>query len=75
MILSRLTSHLRLNRRAAVRDLSAHFDVSEDAMKSMLGTLERKGRVRRLPPETKCGGGCSKCEPKTVVMYEWIGPG
>lgn len=73
MILSRLTAHLRLNKRAAVKDLASHFDVSEDALTSMLVTLERKGRVRRLPPETQCGGGCSKCEPKTVVIYEWVG--
>jgi hypothetical protein len=30
----------------------------------MLGILERKGRVRRLPTGTACGGGCNKCHPK-----------
>ena len=33
--------------------------------------LERKGRIRRLPNGTACGGGCNKCHPQTVELYEW----
>ncbi|TCJ15538.1 sugar metabolism transcriptional regulator [Parasulfuritortus cantonensis] len=49
------------------------LDASPDALKGMLATLERKGRVRRLAAGTGCANGCCKCDPKTLELYEWVG--
>jgi hypothetical protein len=73
MILSRVSEYLILHRRASVLDMTHGLDTTPDALKSMLATLERKGRVRRLPTGTACGGGCKKCDPQAVELYEWIG--
>jgi hypothetical protein len=40
----------------------------------MLATLERKGRVRRLPAGSSCGKSCCACDPKRLQIYEWIEP-
>lgn len=72
MIISELSQYLRDNHRAALRDLSYRFDADPDAVRGMLGTLERKGRVRKLPANTPCGGGCSSCDPTSVEIYEWV---
>ncbi len=73
MILSDIRRYLRANGRAAVQDLAVHFDSSPDAIRGMLSEWERRGQVRRLPGGTPCAGGCCKCDPATVEIYEWCG--
>lgn len=73
MILTRVSDYLRQHRRASVIDMSYGLDTAPDALKGMLATLERKGRVRRLPAGTTCGNGCGKCDPHAVELYEWVG--
>ncbi|MDD3529664.1 MAG: FeoC-like transcriptional regulator [Gallionellaceae bacterium] len=72
MILSRVSDYLRERRRASVIDMAHGLDAAPEALKGMLGILERKGRVRRLPAGTGCGTGCCKCDPASIEMYEWI---
>ena len=43
--------------------------VMDRAMRAM---PERKGRVRRLPPGTICGMGCSQCSQAAPELYEII---
>lgn len=73
MILTRVSDYLRQHGRASVVDMSYGLDTAPDALKGMLATLERKGRVRRLPSGTACGKGCCKCDPHAVELYEWVG--
>jgi hypothetical protein len=73
MILSELNRYLAVRQRAALFDLSQHFGTAPEALRGMLAVLERKGRVRKLPPGTACGGGCSGCKPESVEIYEWVG--
>ncbi len=75
MILSELTAYLTEQKRVALLDLSRRFDSEPDALRAMLAILERKGRVRKLPSGTACGGGCSKCDPASIEIYEWVGAG
>jgi len=72
MILSELTHYLAAQKRAALIDISCHFDSDPQALRTMLSMLERKGRVRKLPAGTTCGGGCSKCGPASIEIYEWV---
>lgn len=72
MMLSRITAYLSQHKRASVLDMAHGLEVSPDALRDMLTRLEGKGRVRRLPQATPCGGGCNKCDPVTVELYEWV---
>ncbi|THF63254.1 FeoC-like transcriptional regulator [Pseudothauera rhizosphaerae] len=72
MILSRLTDHLRSHGRASLADLARALDTTPDALEGMLKLLERKGQVRRLEG-APCPGGCCKCDPATLTLYEWAG--
>lgn len=72
MIVSELSHYLKDARRAALRDMSLRFDTDPSALRGMLDTLERKGRVRKLPTNTPCGGGCSSCDPASIEIYEWV---
>ncbi len=73
MILSRVNDYLRQHKRASVTDMAAGLDTQPEALRAMLSALERKGRVRRLPPGTACSGGCGKCSPQSVELFEWSG--
>ncbi len=73
MILTRLSQYLQQHRRASVSDLVQGLGTTPDALRGMLATLERKGRVHRLPAGTACNG-CCKCDPNTVELYEWTNP-
>lgn len=72
MVLSRIIAHMKLNKRAALRDMAVLFDVSPQALAEMLKTLERKGKIFKLPSQTPCSGGCRRCSPDSVELYEWI---
>ncbi len=73
MILSDIRRYLKLHGRAALHDLAVHFNSEPDAIRAMLGEWERRGQVRRLPGGTACGGGCNRCDPASVELYEWCG--
>ena len=74
MILSRLSDYLRERRRASLADMAIGLDSAASALEPMLATLERKGRVRRLPAGSSCGKSCCACDPKRLQIYEWIEP-
>lgn len=73
MIISRLSAYLQQHHRASLHDMALALDTDAEALRSMLTVLERKGRVSRLPSGTSCSGGCGKCQPHTVEIYEWTG--
>lgn len=73
MSLSRVLDYLRQRRRASVQDLALALDSEASAVRAMLERLAASGRVRRLPGGAACGGGCSKCDPAAVEVYEWTG--
>lgn len=72
MILSELTGYLAEHHRAPLIDLATRFDASPDAVRGMLATLERRGRVRRIANGAACGSGCGKCDQSLVETYEWV---
>ncbi len=75
MILSRLSEYLRARGRASLADMASGIDAAPEAVENMLAALERKGRVRRLPMGSGCGQSCGKCDPSSLVLYEWATPG
>jgi putative ferrous iron transport protein C len=72
VILSELRVYLADRKRAPLADMASRFDTDPDALRGMLAVLERKGRVRRLSPGAGCSGGCCKCDPASVEVFEWI---
>lgn len=73
MILAELTGYLAEHRRVALIDMAHRFGSSPDAVRGMLATLERKGRVRRLEGPAPCASACGKCDVATMETYEWLG--
>lgn len=75
MILSDIKRYLSARGQATLADMALHFQSSPDAVRGMLDVWAGKGKVRRRPAAVSCGSSCSKCEPASVEIYEWIGDG
>lgn len=72
-ILRRLRRYLELHRRATLGDLALHFGTTPDAMRGMLDTWLRKGRVRELDWQASCNTSCpTACDDTAMTVYEWI---
>jgi putative ferrous iron transport protein C len=70
MILQQLQTYLRTHPSTSLEDLARHFQMDTDALRGMLGSLIRKGRVRRLAG--KPCSRCHSCTPESLELYEWI---
>jgi putative ferrous iron transport protein C len=67
-----IQSYIAQHGTVSIADLSLHFHTDSQAIKPMLAKLSRKGRIRPLPPPTKCSG-CTCCEQDSLECYEWLG--
>jgi len=70
MLIDRLRETLQQHDRASVQDLSLALGMTPDALRALLGTLERKGRVHKLTAQTNCGD-CCKCNTDALDVYAW----
>ncbi len=75
MILSDIKRYLSERGQATLADMALHFQSSPDAVRGMLEVWAGKGKVRRHLTDPSCGSSCSKCDPASVEIYEWIGEG
>ncbi|MCB1954533.1 MAG: FeoC-like transcriptional regulator [Rhodocyclaceae bacterium] len=72
MILEELGNYLQQHRRASLTQLGIALGASPEALRGMLQRLERKGRVRRLPPpQAACGGSCCRCDAAVSETWAW----
>ena len=75
MILSDIKRYLSARCQATLADMALHFQSSPDAVRGMLEVWAGKGKVRRHLAAASCGSSCSKCDPASVEIYEWVGDG
>jgi len=71
VIFSEMRDYLKANRRATLIDMAHRFDTDPDALRGMLDKWVAKGKVEKLPQESGCGSGCTKCDTATTEIYEW----
>ncbi len=72
MVLSDIKHYLQDRKQATLSDLANHFDMDREAMRGMLTSWIRKGRVVRCDLTATCGKGCSGCNCEmTMEIYEW----
>lgn len=71
-MLIELMRTLQQHHRSSSIDLAHALDSTPEAVEGMLERLVLKGKVKRLPAGTACGGGCNKCDITQVKLYEWV---
>lgn len=72
-MLSKLRNYLQTHGRAPLSDIALHLQMDADAVRPLLTRWQRKGKVIKLEGSENCGGGCNKCDPESVEIYQWVG--
>ncbi len=73
MILSDLRDYLKQRQRVPLHDLVLHFRLEADTLRDMLEKWIRKGKVKKISPDSNaCGTSCCKCDPTLTELYEWL---
>jgi putative ferrous iron transport protein C len=73
MILSDLRDYLQKQHRVSLNDLVIHFAIDAEALRGMLTQWIRKGKIKKLTPNSAiCGSRCCKCDSTLTEFYEWI---
>jgi hypothetical protein len=73
MILARILDFLDRHKVASVTEIAHAVGSAPDAVRDMLQTLQRKGRVHRVAVQDGCGSSCRLCGQGTLEVYG-LGP-
>ena len=69
MILQQILDYLRAHDVAGIHEIAHAVDSTPDAVRDMLHTLQRKGRVHRYRPPQGCGSSCRQCAQGELELY------
>lgn len=72
MILVDIRHYLVHYHTATLNELAIHFDTDPESIRSMLQIWINKGKIKKLPVQTGCGGGCSQCRCFLGESYQWV---
>lgn len=71
-MLSEIRAYIIEHGRVCMADLVNRFDAQPEALRGMLEMLIAKQRIALVQSEMNCGG-CAKCDPELLEIYEWRG--
>ena len=71
MILADILEFLQQRDMASLGEISRHVGADPDAVRNMLITLQRKGKVHRTSPGSGCGSTCQQCATGSLELYAW----
>jgi len=71
MILSDVQSFVKERGQVSIAETAKQVGADPDAVRRMLGLLEAKGRVHRMPLPDSCGTGCFQCSVAGDEAYGW----
>ena len=72
MILTDVRDYLKKHGQVPLRDMALTFGMDQEALRPLIEQWIAKGKVKKLPQGTTCGGGCSSCAPQTIEIYQWV---
>ncbi len=72
MILTDVKKYLQQRGQASLGDIALHCDADPDAIRGMLETWIRKGRVAKSGATASCGTSCQACDPASTEIYSWV---
>ena len=71
MILQQVMDYLRMHDIAGIHEIARAVDSTPDAVRSMLQTLQRKGRIHSYRPPAVCGTNCRQCAQAEIELYRF----
>ena len=71
MILADILDFLQQRDVASLGEIARHVSADPDAVRNMLATLQRKGKVHRASQGGGCGSTCQQCATGSTELYAW----
>ena len=71
MILADILEFLQQRETASLGEIARHVSAEPAAVRDMLLTLQRKGKVHRPEPAGGCGSTCQQCAAGSLELYAW----
>jgi len=71
MILSDIGNYVQEHGQATLGEIAQHFNAQPDAVRGMLETWIRKGKISRQLATTSCGSSCQQCDTASIEIYIW----
>ena len=69
MILTEILEFLQQRDAASLGEIARHVDAEPSAVRDMLATLQRKGKVHRPALSGGCGSTCRECASGSTEVY------
>ena len=69
MILADILEFLQQRDAASLGEIARHVSAEPAAVRDMLVTLQRKGKVHRSTPGGGCGSTCQQCATGSLELY------
>lgn len=71
MILADILGFLQQRNAASLDEIARHVGAEPAAVRDMLATLQRKGKVHRPALAGGCGSTCQQCAAGSLELYAW----
>jgi hypothetical protein len=71
MILTDILEFLQTRDAASLGEIARHVGAEPAAVRDMLHTLQRKGKVHRPALGGGCGSTCQQCAAGSLELYAW----
>lgn len=71
MILADILEFLQQREAASLGEIARHINAEPAAVRDMLVTLQRKGKVHRPEVAGGCGSTCQQCAAGSLELYAW----
>lgn len=74
MLILELRDYLKEKRHANIMELSKHFGLDKDIMRSALNFFIEKGQITQFSSQSKCcadAKGCKTCSIEYMEIYDW----
>jgi len=71
MILSDIGHYVQEHRQVTLSQISLHFNAQPDAVRGMLETWIKKGKISRQMATASCGETCQQCDAVHTEIYSW----
>ena len=67
-----IKQYLLERKMVTLKDIAVHFRMTTNAVAPMVDLWIRKGKVRKHDSNLGCQKGCCRCDPSSIVTYEWV---
>ena len=74
MLLGEIRDYVKKRGDASLKDISLHFDITQDSVQFAIAYWQRTGKIRERSAASCGSGACGGCSSNNTqqISYEWV---